>query len=203
MAERKRHKKPPLLYDAAGRPVERDNQSLPKPKIHKPIPPKTPPRQPKARKRFWQLVGAAATIIALGEFAYSFRPQIRIDRDISVNEKDPFATVFIISNIGRIALNDLVFDCVLNAPPMVTNARAAANGKDSRQVLNQRGVNVLAPGDRVTKYCGFAGPNFPLNATIDFDVGYSVWGLGRRAASARFISEKDGNGITKWLVDPR
>src|SRR5207247_1756225 len=54
----------------------------------------------------WLWGGLLAAVAIVG-FVYQFRPEINVDRDVSLNVRDPFATQFRVTNEGRLAVYDL------------------------------------------------------------------------------------------------
>src|SRR5580704_14124563 len=65
-------------------------------------------------KLFWVLL---LGVIALMQFAYNYRPRLTIDASVLLDEQDPLATLFRITNTGPWHLNAISFSCHISIPP--------------------------------------------------------------------------------------
>lgn len=107
----------------------------------------------------WWLLGLG--LLALVQGAYNLRPRIEVTSAIPLDEHDPFATVFLIQNVGPWSLYNLRFACDI------------ANGKQRLHLENVVGVlgggapiglgniSKLASGEPATRDC-VAGPQSSL-----------------------------------------
>ena len=145
-------------------------------------------------KGFWSVVVALTVLFTVYEAAYQFRPQVKIERDSTLNNKDPFATQFSVSNNGRIIVTDLNFSCIVNAPPMINDVQIGGSA-------NQLPAAEIKPGDQVVRGCGVKADHFPFNATLIFRVKYHILVFGYETKDVRFISKFDAQGIPQWFRD--
>jgi hypothetical protein len=138
---------------------------------------------------------SASVIAGLFGFAYTFRPQMKIERDATLDSTDPFATMFSISNTGwPFSFYNLSFGCVVNAPPAVNDSVFEGS------LSTQAPVNRLIPGEQVARGCGIKASGFPLNAKAVFQVHYHVLGIAGME-KVTFISRLDSENHPQWFHD--
>ena len=142
----------------------------------------------------WLWKGLLATIAIVG-FAYQFRLDINVDRDVSLNVHDPFATQFRVTNEGRLAIYDLAFSCTVNNSVM----KDAVSGGNA----GQEPVPVLASKESTTKSCSIKADSFPLLSDLFFDVTYRPeWYWQSLMKRTRFVNMRDSKGNLQWVKQP-
>jgi|SRR5208337_5640148 len=155
-------------------------------------------REKPPRKTFrplqWLWKGLLAAIAIVG-FAYQFRPEINVDRDLSLDVHDPFATQFRVTNEGRLAVYDLSFSCTVNNS-MLQNVT-------TRGFAGQQSVPVLESKESTTKNCAIKADSFPLLSDLFFDVTYrSKWYWRPSIKRTRFVNVRDSQGNLEWVKQP-
>ncbi len=153
------------------------------------LPDQTPTGTYRVLSWAWKALLAA---VALVGFAYQFRPEIAVDKDVSLNPSDPFSTQFQITNKGRLSVYDLQFSCVLNSEQF--------RGFYSGNNLGQEKVPVLASNSSVTKNCSIQASGFQEKSELFFDVTYRPkWFWGRLQKRTRFTNVRDSTGRVLWI----
>lgn len=143
--------------------------------------------------RFWKAFLAAITVVG---FAYSFRPEIDVDRDLSLNSQDPFATQFRITNTGRLAIYNLTFSCTINGPTM-QDVLISSFGP------GQQPIAVLESKKSATRNCSIGSAGQPPNTELLFDVTYTPKWFWRSSVNrTRFVNMLDSEGHLQWFKQP-
>lgn len=141
---------------------------------------------------FW---GGLLAAIAIVGFAYQFRPEINVDKDVSINVRDPFATQFRVTNEGLLAVYDLNFSCTVNNS-MMRNVRSGGSG-------GQEPVSVLESKESATRNCSIKADSFPLLSHLFFDVTYRPkWYWSRSIKRTQFVNVRDSEGHLQWVKQP-
>lgn len=142
----------------------------------------------------WLWGGLLAAIAIVG-FAYQFRPEINVDRDVSLNVRDPFATQFRVTNEGLLAVYNLRFSCTVNNS-MMQNVTTRNSG-------GQEAVAVLESKESTTKNCSIKADLFPLLSDLFFNVTYRPkWFWRSLMKRTRFVNMRDSQGNLEWVKQP-
>ncbi|SRR6266566_5843398 len=142
----------------------------------------------------WLWGGLLAAVAIVG-FVYQFRPEINVDRDVSLNVRDPFATQFRVTNEGRLAVYDLSFSCIVNNS-MMRNVTSTGNA-------GQESVPVLESKESTTKNCSIKADSFPLLSDLFFNVTYTPkWCWRSSMKRTRFVNVRDSQGNLEWVKQP-
>lgn len=142
----------------------------------------------------WLWGGLLATVALIG-FAYQFRPEIAVDRDMSLNARDPFATQFRVTNEGLLAVYDLRFSCTVNNSMMKDVVTSGNRGQEAISVLESR--------ESTTKNCSIRADSFPLPSNLFFDVTYrSKWFWRQSLKRTKFVNMRDSEGHLEWFKQP-
>ncbi len=144
-------------------------------------------------ERAWELVtgigvvvGVPASVIGL---AILFWPQVNVNLDKTLDQRDPFATQFAVMNGSNFSIRHVRFQCLLNIPPIITNS-----GTEPEPPTEE--VNA---GDTLVRGCGVVTKDLNLNATLDTLVTYSYPILGARHVTVHFEARKDAQGVPQWF----
>lgn len=164
----------------------------------------------------WWILGLG--LLALGQTAYNFRPHIEITGAVALDEHDPFATVFLIQNIGPWPLYNLRFGCDIFNGQQQLNVENVVAVTNNEAPLGQAPIAKLSAGEPATRDC-LAGPQSNIiritvpdlaAVRINVNVGYQWPLIGRFIAwiinwspetSRHFSVRKSPNG-QKFLLVP-
>jgi hypothetical protein len=92
--------------------------------------------------------------IALMQFAYTYRPRLSVEAGVAVDERDPMATLFRVTNTGPWHLNNVRFKCnVWQGGRMNIETSTVTVLSGSGSPTGQEPVEVLAPGATATRDC--------------------------------------------------
>lgn len=75
------------------------------------ITPQQPSRRQSFRERFYTVWFYASILIILMQFAYSYRPRLDIQADVTANNQDPLSALFRIVNTGPLYLQNMRMIC--------------------------------------------------------------------------------------------
>ena len=140
-------------------------------------------------------LGAILAALTIVSIAYQFRPEINVERDVSLNVRDPFATQFRVTNQGLLPVYDLNFSCTVYNP-MMFNVTTEGNS-------GQEPVPVLESKESTTKNCSIRAESFPLLSDLFFTVTYQPkWYWRRQTKKARFVNMRDAQGNLEWVKQP-
>jgi len=164
-------------------------------KSKEPPPPTTLP-PPKFRLQLWPVVkiarGVPLALLTLIGLAYQFRPQILVERDITLNPSDPFSTQFRITNTGVVfPVHNVRVSCTLNSP-MFTNV-----------TFSKGSASVLRAQDSMTTDCGLRADHYPyltgLELSVSFQLPILKWSL---RTAKHLINMRDSEGTLHWVQQP-
>lgn len=153
-----------------------------------------PPEKTLRTSMRWLWGGLLAAIAIVG-FAYQFRPEINVDRDISLDVRDPFATQFRVTNEGLLALYDLSFSCEVENAMMHNFTVGGFKGQESLPVLESK--------ESTTKSCSIKAESFPFLSTLFFQVRYRPkWCWRSSTKRTKFVNMRDSQGNLDWVKQP-
>ncbi len=168
----------------------KENKSLPG-KQHKEGPSQIK-NQPKTSRLLKFLGTGFLAILAIVGAAYQFRPEVFVDRDISLNVRDPFATQFRVTNSGLLAIYNVHFSCTINN----MNFQNVTIGDFGSQAP----VPVLESRESSTKDCGITADSYSDLSELFFNVSFRpslYWEhLQKRT---RFVNMRDSEGRLQWI----
>jgi hypothetical protein len=105
---------------------------------------------------FWVLL---LGVIALMQFAYNYRPRLTIDASVLLDEHDPLAMLFRITNAGPWHLNAISFSCQISIPGHTLSLEGnEIFGAPGTPATGQPFIARLDPGEPATRDCGRSIP---------------------------------------------
>jgi hypothetical protein len=131
-------------------------------------------------------VGVPSSVIGL---AILFWPQVNVNLDKTLNQRDSFATQSAVVNGSNFSIRHVRFQCVLNIPPIVRNSWTES----------ELPTEEVSAGDTLVRGCGVVTKDLNLNATLDTVVTYSYPILGTRHVTVHFEARKDAQGVPQWF----
>jgi hypothetical protein len=136
-------------------------------------------------KLFWVLL---LGVIALMQFAYNYRPRLTIDASVLLDEQDPLATLFRITNTGPWHLDAISFSCHISLPGggTINMEGNVIHGAPGAAATGEPFIARLDPGQTATRDCGepllrmFGMPRFDpaalrVDITTKFHWPYVGW----------------------------
>ncbi len=145
------------------------------------------------------------TIIGGASVLYEFRPKISVAEGHTLDERDAFATQFLITNDSSFFdLRDVEATCGLNE--VKTSSSRFINSRlwDPRTAR----IGTIPPGESATAPCPFSelishyGTVPSADIQIDMDYGY-ILRRGRLHKTSRFVTQAGTCGVLHWFPKPR
>ena len=140
------------------------------------------------------LVWSAVAGSILGGYVV-LRPDITIEPDFLLNDKEPLSAYFRIQNKGYFQIYDIDFSCHFTAGPFKNANLTGGEGQRSELLLN--------PGASATKRCSVQGLVLSGPATLRFSAAFrpSFWPW-RCSKGENFSAVRDYQGILHWTHQP-
>lgn len=121
-------------------------------------------------------------VIVLLQFAYSYRPRLSIEPNVTVTEGDPASTLFRIINTGPLHLNNIKVTCVIDTSSvkhLMLGSNITIDG--AGHVTGNGPISTLDRGATATRDCGAGSassfvriaPYDPLSLRLDIVVTYN------------------------------
>jgi hypothetical protein len=107
----------------------------------------------------WWVLGLG--LLALGQAAYNLRPRVEITSAIPLDEHDPFATAFLIQNVGPWPLYNFVFACDVSSGMQRLHIENVVGVLGGGAPVGLGNIAKLASGESATRDC-VAGPQSNL-----------------------------------------
>jgi hypothetical protein len=112
-------------------------------------------QQPKPKKRLLKVslgtVGSLASILAIFELVYSYRPQLSLSLGTPLNPHVGWTMNFNVVNAGKLSLEHVTARCDLEAVQAEHISVGGVSVTNGPPII----ATVLAPGEQTTTYCPF------------------------------------------------
>jgi len=156
----------------------------------------------------WALV---LGVIAVGEFAYDYRPHLNIETAELGDESDPLSAFFRIKNVGRVNIEDIVVSCkIFEGTRLLLAISGSTEEEGKNALLGQAPIKELAPDEFATRDC-LANQNSdairlnisnPSAIRIDITAQYHWPIIGRNDSVTRHFSTRTSKGGSKYFLVP-
>lgn len=136
----------------------------------------------------------AASVIGSIAGGYAIiRPDLAVEPDVYLNEKEPFSMQFKVTNSGLLPLYDMTFSCLVDT-------RHIRNNWFANFPNGQTPISRLSSKESTTTSCPavFGFHPFPSDTQIIVSARAPGW-WGRRTWRTRFVSRPDARGVFRWL----